>query len=118
MCRNRLTHNEELIVAGIIANTGKIVEFLPENDYLHTADIKFDNVEWEIKSPKGSSKYTLENNMRTALGQAENIIIYLGRVQIPEQKCLATIEKRAKLLGKKHKMMAITKNGVIHKFYN
>lgn len=54
------------------------VKFLrPELD--KTPDIEARGVRWEIKSPTGDSKKTIENNLRTARKQSKNIVIDLSR---------------------------------------
>ena len=110
--KNALLQPHELIVASILSWTGSDVEFLPVSN-THTADIKFRGKEWEIKSPKGSSSRTLENNMRLALKQSSNIIIDLSRIKIPEHKCIMTIKNRAQKLGRIKKIIIITKNKTI-----
>lgn len=102
----------ELVVADILSLTGNDVEFLPVSN-THTADIKFCGKEWEIKSPKGSSSRTIENNMRLALKQSNNIIIDLSRIKIPEYKCLTTIKSRAQKLGHIKKIIIITRDKTI-----
>lgn len=51
---------------------------------------------WEIKSPKGKSSRTIENNLRSALRQSPNIVIDLRRMdgRIPTNKLLNEVERR------------------------
>ena len=67
---------KELVVASLLAQSGRNVTFIPVGP-IHTPDIIYDNRRWEIKSPEGGSKYTVENNIRRALLQSENIILDL-----------------------------------------
>jgi hypothetical protein len=48
------------------------IEFLVpvDKDYTKTPDIKMDGLLWEIKSPKGDSKYTLQRAFKEALKQS------------------------------------------------
>ena len=62
-------------------------------------------LKWEMKSPKGKSRSTLEHAFQAAVKQSENIIFDLRRTDFPEEKSLATLSKlmmtskRAKTLG-------------------
>ena len=105
----RFVEDYEKKVAKILAKNGETVEFLKEGN-IRMADIIWRGAEWEIKAPEGGSSRTLENNMRLAFGQSRKIIIYLGRIKIPENKCLMTIKNRAKKLGKKYKIIVILSN--------
>jgi len=71
------------------------VEFLvPVDDYLRkSADILIRGVEWEIKSPTGGSKATIQNQFRRASKQAKNIILDTRRSKLDYE----TIEKRVLL---------------------
>ena len=88
----------ELDVAKVLNKLGKDVEFiLPSRvKFSRTPDIKMDGLLWEIKSPKGSSSRTIENNLRTALKQSKNIIIDLRRIKIDETKAISQIAKQFK----------------------
>ena len=75
----------EIDVAMILARHYQTsVEFLiPVDDYKRkSADIVMLNVEWEIKSPIGKSKYTIQEQFRRASKQAKNIIIDLRRTKL------------------------------------
>ena len=39
------------------------------------------NTRWELKSPLGGSKYTVQNNLRETVGQSENVILDLTRAK-------------------------------------
>jgi len=71
------------------------VEFLvPVDDYLRkSADILIQGVAWEIKSPTGGSKATIQNQFRRASKQAKNIILDTRRSKLDYE----TIEKRVML---------------------
>ena len=60
------------------------VEFLkPVDDYKRkSADIKMLGVEWELKSPTGASKSTIQTQFQRASKQAKNIIIDSRRTKI------------------------------------
>jgi hypothetical protein len=106
-----LIEDHEKIVANILARLNKEVEFLPpaNRDNTHTPDIKMDGLLWEIKSPKGKSSRTIENNLRVALKQSENIILYLGRIKLPEARCLTEAARQFELSKKIKRLLIITK---------
>ena len=64
-----------------------VVEFLiPTDDYKRkTADIIMFGVEWEIKSPIGTSKLTIQDQFRRALKQAKNIILDTRRTKLKDE---------------------------------
>jgi hypothetical protein len=79
-----------------------------------TPDIDINGIKWEIKSPKGSSKKTIENNLRAARKQSENIVIDLARSKMHMTRAVA----RAKfyIRTKAHsikRLKIITKTGKI-----
>ena len=111
----RFVEDYEKKVAKILAKSGETVEFLKEGN-IRMADIIWRGAEWEIKAPEGGSSRTIENNIRVALGQSKKVIVYLGRIKLPEEKSLKAINKQAKMLGKKYKIIAILKNNEMIEF--
>ncbi len=106
--KNALVQPHEFNVATILSWTGKDVEFMPTS-HMHTPDIKYQGLLWEIKSPQGSSSRTIENNMRLALKQSSNIIVDLSRMKLPERKCLHEVKRQNDLIRGKHRVLVITK---------
>ncbi|MBR0126744.1 MAG: hypothetical protein IJL99_00630 [Firmicutes bacterium] len=66
-----------------------------------------------MKSPKGKSKRTIENNFRRAKEQAENIIFDLRRINISEEKCMLELELRFAQKRDVKRLLIIRKNGEI-----
>ena len=89
-----------------------VVEFLvPIDDYKRkTPDIVMFGVLWEMKSPTGVSKSTIENQFRRASKQARSIIIDTRRTTIDDSE----IEKSVIRETKKHS--SIKKVIFINKF--
>lgn len=85
----------ELDTARLFAQQGHDIKFIPScnSPGIHTPDIEMDGLEWELKSPQGSSKRTIENNFRKASKQSRNIIIDLHRIHVSEAKCILQIKK-------------------------
>ena len=116
--KKTLVQPHELSVAMILSWTGDDVEFIPAMNNCITPDIKYKGLEWEIKSPIGNSSRTIENNMRLAIRQSKNIIIDLQRIKLPRERCLGVIGRRAEKLGKRYRVMAITKDRKIIRFFS
>lgn len=77
----------ELATASYFAEMGKDVDFIRPSNIpgVYRPDIVMDGIEWEIKSPCGSSKRTLEKNYHKAALQSQNIIFDLRRSGVPEK---------------------------------
>ena len=93
----------EISAAVILANHFKTtVTFRKRQNQLHTADYLIHNQIWEIKSPKGSGKRTMQNNLRDANLQSQNIIIDLRRCGLTQTQALSRI----------HEYLGINRNGI------
>lgn len=103
-----LVQPHELVVASVLSWSGEDVIFIPVGRY-KTADIVFRGLEWEIKSPKGSSSRTIENNMRAASKQSENVIIDLARIKISEDKAVNEIQRQVFRMRGIRRLLIITK---------
>jgi hypothetical protein len=102
--------DHELSAVLILASFFKsdVIFLRPEID--KTPDIEVDGIKWEIKSPKGDGKKTIENNMRTARKQSLNVIIDLRRIKMHQSKAMARMNF---FLSKPHqfrRVLVITKN--------
>lgn len=47
-----------------------------------TPDIDVNGKKWEIKSPLGNDKKTIENNLRAARKQSKNLIVDFSRMKL------------------------------------
>ncbi|MBQ5812206.1 hypothetical protein IIW29_01360, partial [Candidatus Saccharibacteria bacterium] len=75
------------------------------------------NKMWELKSPKGGSKYTIQNNLRETDGQSENVILDLTRAKLSDKQGISRAKefikkersriKRLKILKKDGKIIDI-----------
>ena len=69
----------ELMVALLLTKLlSTDIEFVRTESH-RTPDFIINGELWELKSPKGNSKKTIENNLRSARGQSSNIILDLTR---------------------------------------
>ena len=100
-------------VAKILALAGHYVEFLEETN-LHTADIRLDGIEYEIKSPESFNPNTLEHKLKDATKQSPNIIIDSSRMRkIRDDKVRMFLVNQVRKQKQIKKMLFITKKGQI-----
>ena len=107
----------ELATARFFADLGKDIIFIvPSNiPEVYRPDIVMDGIEWEIKSPIGKSRRTIEKNFHKAALQSKNIIFDLRRINVPEAQCLKQLEREFLDKGT-HRLLVITKSGELVKF--
>ena len=109
---NTPPEKHELATAKFFAERGKDIIFIKASNIpeVHTPDILMDGLEWEIKSPQGKAKRTIETNFRHAVDQSLNIIFDLRRINLPEKQCIAQLEKEF-IARHAKKLLVITKSG-------
>ena len=102
--------DHELSAALILANYFKsnVVFLRPQID--KTPDIEVSGTRWEIKSPRGDGKKTIENNFRTARKQSLNIVIDLRRIKMHQNKATARMNFFLSKPNKFKKVLVITKS--------
>lgn len=104
-----ILQKHELSVANILIRTGYDVTFIPVG-LLPTADLRYRNLEWEVKSPVGNGRRTLEKNLRKATRQSSNIILDLSRITIEEDQCILYLRNHIKNFHSIKRLLVITKN--------
>ena len=103
----------EMRVAKVLAASNHYVEFLPES-ILHTADIKIDGVDFEIKSPESFNVNTFEHVLKNATKQSRNLIIDTYRLKkIKDVKVAMFLTNYCKRQKRIECLILITKNGKI-----
>ena len=75
----------------------------------NTPDICMDGLEWEMKSPIGSSRRTIRRNLHKASKQSRNIIFDLSRIGISEEDCIRELRNAFKTSNHIRNMLIITK---------
>ena len=97
---------------------GKDVVFIKPSSIpnTHTPDILMDGVEWEMKTPKGSSKRTIEICFRIAVKQSKYIIFDLRRIQLSDKQCLTKLEREFNARKYVKKLYVITKDEELIQF--
>lgn len=84
--------DHEMKAALIVANEyfkSDVVFLRPE--VYKTPDLQAKDIKWELKSPLGNGKKTIENNMRTARKQSEYLILDFSRMKLHQTKALSNI---------------------------
>ena len=110
----------ELATVVFFTELGYDIELIPRSNIegLHLPDIIMDGLKWEIKAPKGDGRWVIMNTLQNAQRQSENVIIDLRRIKLPQDKCLAALErefvhskklKRMKVITKAHKLLEFSK---------
>jgi hypothetical protein len=107
--------DHEMKAALIVANShfrADVVFLRPE--IYKTPDLEINSVKWELKSPLGQGKKTIENNMRAARRQSVNLIIDFARIKLHQTKALANIRYYIqKYPGQFRRIIVITKGGEV-----
>lgn len=108
----------EFETAKFFAQMGKDISFIRPSSIpnQHRPDILMDGVEWEIKCPEGSSKRTIENNIRKAETQSHYIIIDLRRIKLPEKICISQIKANFETKPGIKRILVITKRNKVIEF--
>ena len=104
------SHEYETIL--VFTELGYDVSLIPKSNLkgVHTADIIINGEQWEMKCPRGSGRWLLENTLKKASRQSENIIIDLARVKIHQAKCIKELEKQFYKIKQIRKMLIVTKS--------
>jgi hypothetical protein len=93
------------------------VIFIQRSTTSRTADIKVGSIVWEIKSIKGHSKRTIQNNLRKAANQAKHIVIDLSRTKMTSKQAIGRInEALVKSNFHLKKIFLLTKAGKLVEF--
>ena len=115
---NTPPEKHEFETARYFAELGKDIVFLKPSSIpnLHTPDIRMDGVEWEMKSPTGNSKRTIETNLRNAAKQSHYIIFDLRRIQVSEKQCIAQLERLFNSRSDIKRLLVIKKNKTLAEY--
>ena len=70
-----------------------------------------DGLLWELKSPTGDGKYTIQHALQSALKQAENIVFDARRSKMDHRKIRHELQVRLTRIHKMKRLLLITKTG-------
>ena len=109
-------HESDTVV--FFTNLGYTIELIPPSltPDSKTPDFLMDGQEWEMKSPTGKSKNTVERSFRKAAKQSANIIIDLRRLSMDQEKVLESCEKLFNASNRVRKMKIITKGDLLKEY--
>lgn len=81
----------ELIVAEVLAEHFKSDIVFLRRMASKTPDLYIlkTNIRWELKSPEGAGKHTIQTNLRNASKQSENIILDLHRSKLTKEQAVS-----------------------------
>ena len=77
---------------------------------VHTPDISWRELRWEIKNPRANGKFTIEHAIQDANKQSDNIIVDLRNSKMPEAKAIAKIEREFHYRTKIRRILIIKKS--------
>ena len=101
----------ELSAATILADHFKMdVHFEARHGNLKTADFRIGGVLWELKSPLGRGKRTIQNNIRKANQQCANIVVDLRFCKINEEQAIQRVRYEVLRMTSIKKVLVITKD--------
>ena len=100
----------ELSAATILADHFKMdVHFEARHGNLKTADFRIGGTLWELKSPLGRGKRTIQNNIRKANQQCANIVVDLRFCKINEEQAIQRVRYEVLRMTSIKKVLVITK---------
>ncbi len=108
------TKDEQDIGAIMSEKFSSDVVFIKRSTTNTTPDIKIGNTFWEIKSPRGNSKYTISDSLRRAKRQSQYIVISLARTKMTSRQAEARTRdflKRSSVGIKR--LLIVTKNNKV-----
>lgn len=102
----------EIETAKFFVKLGKNVEFLLPSytKGVSSPDIKMDGILWEIKSPVGNSRQTIEKIFKIAQKQSKNVIFDLRRISMDEAKAMSKIQREFNLRRGIKRILVIKKD--------
>lgn len=102
-------HENNTIV--FFTNLGYTVELIPPSNIpkIKTPDFIMGNKAWEMKSPQGKNRATIEHAFKRAARQSENIILDLRRTEIPTRQSLMLVQKLFKASRRVKNLKIITR---------
>ncbi len=103
----------ELKTAQVLSRHGLAVEFLaPNNKFMQkTPDITIDGVEWEMKSPIGTTHRTISHILKKGAKQSKNIVLDSSRTRINDSLLEKMLRKDLASMNHLKNIKLVTKDG-------
>ncbi len=108
----------ELATIKTLLLAGHDIKLIPpvQGKGIKTPDLTIDGVAWEMKAPTGDGKRTIQNTLKRACKQSENVIIDLRHSKMSEEQAIREIVREFTISKKLKKLKIITKAGEILDF--
>ncbi|GBG96099.1 hypothetical protein [Lactococcus termiticola] len=105
--------NHEMATVVFLTELGYDIELIPPSriEGLRSPDIRMLEIAWEIKTPKGSSRWTIENQFRRAVKQSSHLVFDARRLKMPSGKIIREVSKQFYHFKGIKRLMLITKQG-------
>ncbi|MBQ9017418.1 hypothetical protein IJ103_04270 [Candidatus Saccharibacteria bacterium] len=103
----------ENLTVDFLLKLGHNIELIPKLNIegVHTPDVKMDGkYDWEMKSPRGKGRWLMNNTIRNAKKQSENIIIDLRRAKLNQGQCIKDLQILFMKTKSIKRMIIITKS--------
>jgi hypothetical protein len=106
-------NDDEIKAALFLIDRGLNIKFLKASRIRgsKTPDFSINGVNWELKTPRKTGKYTLDHEERAGLKQSENLIFDLRRLKNTGAKAKAKLLRDFKIVKKWRRLAIITKEG-------
>lgn len=103
----------ELSAASLLLNFFQSdITFLPVTS-IRTPDIEVNGEKWEIKSPVGNGKYTIQRQFQRAAKQSQNVIIDARQTRIHIARVRREVAYQANLAKSIKQVLLIEKTGKV-----
>lgn len=106
---------KELLTANRLTAKGYNIEFLPVSNVQgkKNADANIDGSVWEIKAPSGSSKNTIDNNLKKAMKQSTSIVVDNNFSGLSDEEALTQLRRSLSSRAAIAEILFIEKSGII-----
>jgi hypothetical protein len=107
--------DHEIATARSLIKLGSDVEFLVpiRTRGVRTPDITWDGLDWEIKSPIGKGKRTIQDQFKNALHQSKCVIFDGRRCKQSDEKVESELRRQASLTRSAKRLLYINKENEI-----
>ena len=106
----------ELRTARALAHAGHDVRFVRKSDepHMRTADMIMDGMSWEMKAPKSGKLKMVEQNLRRALRQSENVIFDSRRMKnLPDSAIERELRKWGRQMKSVRHLIYVNRHGQV-----
>lgn len=101
--------NHEITAAQLLSSYFEADVYFVAPTIHRTADFKIGNIYWELKSPTGSGKRTIQHTLQNALKQSSNIVVDARYSKMRIDKFRKELERQMLCTGKIRRLLLITK---------